>query len=224
DIAARGIDIKELPHVVNFDLPNVPEDYVHRIGRTGRAGSPGEAISLVCPDDESMLPGIERLLKRRLPRAELGSEERAELEASVRTAGPDVDNRPPLPPRRGARPGGQGQRNEGRGNAERPRDGNRDRRDAGRGASQGRGERPQAQGRRPGPPGRAQEQASRPEVDGNRVRPQRAVDREVDGNRAPPREPNGNRAPMPARPGTTEAPRRSGVGGHRGLPTRGGSR
>ncbi|MFM7783632.1 MAG: DEAD/DEAH box helicase, partial [Gammaproteobacteria bacterium] len=87
DIAARGIDIKELPHVVNFDLPNVPEDYVHRIGRTGRAGSPGEAISLVCPDDESMLPGIERLLKRRLPRAELGSEERAELEASVRTAG-----------------------------------------------------------------------------------------------------------------------------------------
>ena len=48
DIAARGIDIDQLPHVVNFEMPNVPEDYVHRIGRTGRAGSPGEAISLVC--------------------------------------------------------------------------------------------------------------------------------------------------------------------------------
>ena len=51
DIAARGIDIDQLPHVVNFDLPNVPEDYVHRIGRTGRAGATGEAISLVCVDE-----------------------------------------------------------------------------------------------------------------------------------------------------------------------------
>jgi ATP-dependent RNA helicase RhlE len=68
DIAARGIDIDQLPHVVNFELPNVPEDYVHRIGRTGRAGAQGEAISLVCPDEELFLRDIEKLIKREIPR------------------------------------------------------------------------------------------------------------------------------------------------------------
>lgn len=68
DIAARGIDIDQLPHVVNYDLPNVPEDYVHRIGRTGRAGATGEAVSLVCVDEHDMLKGIEKLIKRSLPR------------------------------------------------------------------------------------------------------------------------------------------------------------
>jgi ATP-dependent RNA helicase RhlE len=68
DIAARGIDIDQLPHVVNFELPNVPEDYVHRIGRTGRAGAQGEAISLVCLDEELFLRDIERLIKRTIPR------------------------------------------------------------------------------------------------------------------------------------------------------------
>jgi len=67
DIAARGLDISELPHVVNFDLPNVPEDYVHRIGRTGRAGASGEAISLVCVDEYHLLADIEKLIKQRLP-------------------------------------------------------------------------------------------------------------------------------------------------------------
>ncbi|MFO1303069.1 MAG: DEAD/DEAH box helicase [Burkholderiales bacterium] len=67
DIAARGIDIAELPHVVNYDLPNVPEDYVHRIGRTGRAGASGEAISLVCVDERGFLRGIEKLIKRSIP-------------------------------------------------------------------------------------------------------------------------------------------------------------
>jgi ATP-dependent RNA helicase RhlE len=66
DIAARGIDIDQLPHVVNYDLPNVPEDYVHRIGRTGRAGAMGEAISLVCVDEHDFLRDIERLLKRQI--------------------------------------------------------------------------------------------------------------------------------------------------------------
>jgi ATP-dependent RNA helicase RhlE len=68
DIAARGIDIDQLPHVVNFELPNVPEDYVHRIGRTGRAGAQGEAISLMCLDEEGFLRDIERLIKHEIPR------------------------------------------------------------------------------------------------------------------------------------------------------------
>jgi ATP-dependent RNA helicase RhlE len=68
DIAARGIDIDQLPHVVNFELPNVPEDYVHRIGRTGRAGALGEAVSLVCVDEDIFLRDIEKLIKRSIPR------------------------------------------------------------------------------------------------------------------------------------------------------------
>ncbi len=71
DIAARGIDIPQLPQVVNFDLPHVSEDYVHRIGRTGRAGEVGHAISLVCADEATELFGIERLIQKLLPRLEL---------------------------------------------------------------------------------------------------------------------------------------------------------
>ncbi len=68
DIAARGIDIDQLPHVVNFELPNVSEDYVHRIGRTGRAGNVGEAISLVCVDEDEFLRGIEKLINKDIPK------------------------------------------------------------------------------------------------------------------------------------------------------------
>lgn len=68
DIAARGLDIDQLPHVVNLELPNIAEDYVHRIGRTGRAGNEGEAISLVCVDEYDYLKGIERLINRKLDR------------------------------------------------------------------------------------------------------------------------------------------------------------
>ena len=70
DIAARGLDIEQLPHVFNYELPNVPEDYVHRIGRTGRAGSTGEAISLVGGDEQSYLADIEKLIKKRIDRRE----------------------------------------------------------------------------------------------------------------------------------------------------------
>jgi ATP-dependent RNA helicase RhlE len=64
DIAARGLDIEELPHVVNFDLPHVAEDYVHRIGRTGRAGASGEAVSLVSAEDRPLMAAVERLMGR----------------------------------------------------------------------------------------------------------------------------------------------------------------
>ncbi len=67
DIAARGIDIDDLPHVVNYEIPNVPEDYVHRIGRTGRAGASGEAVSLVCMDEEGFMMEIERFTKQQIP-------------------------------------------------------------------------------------------------------------------------------------------------------------
>ena len=67
DVAARGLDIEDLPHVVNFELPWNPQDYIHRIGRTGRAGATGEAISLVCIDETDLLRGVQRLLKQAIP-------------------------------------------------------------------------------------------------------------------------------------------------------------
>ena len=82
DIAARGLDIDQLPHVVNYELPNVPEDYVHRIGRTGRAGRDGEAISLVCVDENKLLREIERLLKHNIHKEVLpGYEPNPSIEA-----------------------------------------------------------------------------------------------------------------------------------------------
>ena len=92
DIAARGIDIAELPFVINFELPYVPEDYVHRIGRTGRAGLPGEAISLVCHDEAKLLAEIEKLLKRPIPRMPTdGLDERQRLDRSDRKDQPRRD-------------------------------------------------------------------------------------------------------------------------------------
>jgi ATP-dependent RNA helicase RhlE len=100
DIAARGIDIDQLPHVVNYDLPNVPEDYVHRIGRTGRAGATGQAVSLVCVDEHIMLRDIERLIKRELPKEVVPGFE------------PDPNVRPqPIQLRSGGGGGGRGQAN-----------------------------------------------------------------------------------------------------------------
>ena len=90
DIAARGIDIDQLPHVVNYDLPNVPEDYVHRIGRTGRAGAAGEAVSLVCVDEHAFLRDIEKLLRtpiRRQPIAGFEPDPGARPQAIVQRQG-----------------------------------------------------------------------------------------------------------------------------------------
>jgi ATP-dependent RNA helicase RhlE len=69
DIAARGIDVKDISHVINYDVPRHAEDYVHRIGRTGRAQAVGEAFTLVSPDEEEFLRGIERFIKKSLPRS-----------------------------------------------------------------------------------------------------------------------------------------------------------
>jgi ATP-dependent RNA helicase RhlE len=142
DIAARGIDIDQLPHVVNFELPNVPEDYVHRIGRTGRAGAQGEALSLVCLDEEGFLSDIQKLIKRELPREtisgfDIPSSERAEpIQIGRRTLNgsgggggsraPSRDSAPrrggPAPERnsRGGAPTGQGPRGAGGGQPARP--------------------------------------------------------------------------------------------------------
>jgi len=94
DIAARGLDIEQLPHVVNFDMPHVPEDYVHRIGRTGRAGASGEAVSLVARDEMGRLRDIERLIKRSLPRVVVPGFEAGSASASPGEAF-DADDRPP---------------------------------------------------------------------------------------------------------------------------------
>ncbi len=86
EVASRGLDIKELPQVVNYELPNVPEDYVHRIGRTARAGATGRAVSLVSPDETSLLRDIERLLKRSLPVAALPAYEVRQPQVAAPTA------------------------------------------------------------------------------------------------------------------------------------------
>ncbi|MFP6805762.1 MAG: DEAD/DEAH box helicase [Pseudomonadales bacterium] len=97
DIAARGLDIDSLPHVVNFDLPNVPEDYVHRIGRTGRAGASGEAVSLVSADEHKQLLDIERVIRQQIPRKYIdGFEPVHELPAS-RPIGADSASKPRRP-------------------------------------------------------------------------------------------------------------------------------
>lgn len=98
DIAARGLDIQQLPQVVNFELPNVAEDYVHRIGRTGRAGAAGLAISLVCAEEMKELKGIERLIKQAIPRQVIASF------APVQPLPETVANPRPLPAKKPKKP------------------------------------------------------------------------------------------------------------------------
>lgn len=98
DIAARGLDIEQLPQVVNFDLPNVAEDYVHRIGRTGRAGASGQAISLVCNDEVKLLNDIENLIKKVLPRkTQEGFEPSTKLAETRLSDKPAKANKPKKP-------------------------------------------------------------------------------------------------------------------------------
>jgi len=110
DIAARGIDIDQLPHVVNFDLPQVAEDYVHRIGRTGRAGASGQAISLVSADEIKLLAAIEKMIGRKLQRKFVEGfepqhsvpESHSERHATKSTAGARPGNKPQAPGKRRA--------------------------------------------------------------------------------------------------------------------------
>lgn len=106
DIAARGLDIDQLPRVVNFELPNIAEDYVHRIGRTGRAGHAGEAVSLVCIDEFDYLKGIERLIKKVFEREVV---EGFEPDPSIK-AEPIVQGRGQRPPSGNKRPAPTGRK------------------------------------------------------------------------------------------------------------------
>ncbi|PKO55934.1 MAG: RNA helicase, partial [Betaproteobacteria bacterium HGW-Betaproteobacteria-21] len=177
---------------VNFELPNVPEDYVHRIGRTGRAGATGNAISLVDREEVKMLADIERVMRRKI--------DRVTAEGFVPSAGAeeahDADQRREPMPRRG---GGGGRSNQDRKPANAPA--TRNERPAGRGPANG------------GQPASRAPQRARSEADGNRARPANAPRTEVDGNRSAPNRPeangnnggnrnrpeaNGNRAPQPS--------------------------
>ncbi|MGC8518943.1 MAG: DEAD/DEAH box helicase [Steroidobacteraceae bacterium] len=126
EVAARGLDIKELPHVVNYELPNVPEDYVHRIGRTARAGASGAAVSLVSPDEEPLLRDIERILKSPIQAA-------AVPQFPILNMPADPDRGPPreMHRDRAAGTGGNGNRS-GRSGSRRPQQGQRPQKGQGR--------------------------------------------------------------------------------------------
>lgn len=202
DIAARGLDIDQLPHVVNFELPNVAEDYVHRIGRTGRAGNEGEAMSLVCVDELGLLRDIERLLGRKIrsetlpdfaPDPSIAAEPIQNGRGNAGRRPQGGDRRP-----RQTRPGGDANRS-----SRPPRD---------RQPSSGRGDSQRAKPQREANGNTAR---SRPEVNGNRA----PATREVDGNRRPvSTEANGNR------PGRPQADRRNEQRRGNGNRPRGGRR
>ncbi|WP_220812341.1 DEAD/DEAH box helicase [Pseudomonas paralcaligenes] len=146
DIAARGLDIDQLPHVVNYELPNVEEDYVHRIGRTGRAGRSGEAISLVAPDEEKLLKAIERMTRQQIPDGDMQGFDPASVEVEKPEArGPRPERQPRADkPRHEARhePKADGETGEGPGKKRKRR--------RGKGKTPGQGE--TAQGQQPSQP------------------------------------------------------------------------
>ena len=206
DIAARGLDIDQLPHVVNFELPNVDEDYVHRIGRTGRAGRSGEAISLVAPDEEKLLKSIERMTKQKIADGDLMGFDASSVEAEKPEVRERPDVRNPRNPRgpRGDGPngggGGGGRKDKGKdkGGKEKP--------------AANRGERP-AQKPREGTPAREQQRPA-PRAAADRA-PDEFLDDDVDnfGNRVDyvpqqkPAQGRGRRPGAPAQGAGTGAPR-----------------
>ncbi|RON76983.1 DEAD/DEAH box helicase [Pseudomonas fluorescens] len=198
DIAARGLDIDQLPHVVNFELPNVDEDYVHRIGRTGRAGRSGEAISLVAPDEEKLLKSIERMTKQKIADGDLMGFDSSTIEAEKPEARERPDMRNPRNPRgpRGDGPngggGGGGRKDKGK--------------DKGKEKPAGeRGERPARQQKpREGTPSREQRPSQPPRAAADRA-PDEFLDDDIDnfGNRVdyvPKPAPAGGRGRRPGAP------------------------
>jgi len=165
DIAARGIDIDQLPQVVNFELPNVPEDYVHRIGRTGRAGSTGSALSLVDSEEMGYLKDIEKLIKRNIVRVE--------VEGFVPTPRPagSIDERPARPPqnRQGQNRPQQNRGQRGRGEQGRSQQGKEQ---PGREARNQPSASRQGQGGKPAKPTAGQQRPAQP---GRKPRPQAAL-------------------------------------------------
>ncbi|SDQ19817.1 MULTISPECIES: DEAD/DEAH box helicase [unclassified Pseudomonas] len=221
DIAARGLDIDQLPHVVNFELPNVEEDYVHRIGRTGRAGRSGEAISLVAPDEEKLLKSIERVTRQKIPDGDLMGFDASKVEAEK----PETRERPQNSPR-----GGRGQRADGSnaGSGGRKDKGKDQGKDKGRDKDKEKTAEKSAGGRqerkpRDNKPRQAQSgQPGVPQVPANRD-PEEFLDDEVDnfGNRADyvsPYQNKGNQG-RNRRPG---APAQTGTGASTGGQPRGG--
>ena len=197
DIAARGLDIDQLPHVVNFELPNVDEDYVHRIGRTGRAGRSGEAISLVAPDEEKLLKSIERMTKQKIADGDLMGFDSSTIEAEK----PEVRERPDVRnPRNPRGPRGDGPNGGGGG-------GRKDKgKDKGKEKPAGeRGERPARQQKpREGTPAREQRPSQPPRAAADRA-PDEFLDDDIDnfGNRVdyvPKPAPAGGRGRRPGAP------------------------
>jgi ATP-dependent RNA helicase RhlE len=198
DIAARGLDIDQLPHVVNFELPNVDEDYVHRIGRTGRAGRSGEAISLVAPDEEKLLKSIERMTKQKIADGDLMGFDSSTIEAEK----PEVRERPDVRnPRNPRGPRGDGPNGGGGGGGRKDKG-----KDKGKEKPAGeRGERPARQQKpREGTPAREQRPSQPPRAAADRA-PDEFLDDDVDnfGNRVdyvPKPAPAGGRGRRPGAP------------------------
>ncbi|BCL75552.1 hypothetical protein JHS3_12880 [Jeongeupia sp. HS-3] len=189
DIAARGIDIDELPHVVNYELPNVPEDYVHRIGRTGRAGAEGEAISLVCIDEHKLLADIERLIKREIPREIVVGFEpdpNAKPEPILQGRRGQQQQQPRRGREGGNAGGGQrgGQQRQPRAEGEAERQPRRQQPQGGSGEQQGK-PRPQGQGGKPRSGGQGQGQGARQGQGQGQKRQGGQGQGQADGNRSP---------------------------------------
>jgi ATP-dependent RNA helicase RhlE len=205
DIAARGLDIDQLPHVVNFELPNVEEDYVHRIGRTGRAGRSGEAISLVAPDEEKLLKAIERLTKQRIPDGDMQGFDPATVEAEKpEVRGPRPERQPRADkPRHEAKhePKAAGEAGEGQGKKRKRR--------RGKGKGDGEQQPGQQQGQQARQPRQPKAQPQAPAAQPDRD-PEEFLDDDFDnfGNRA-------DYVPTQPKP-QGRNPRRGGQGGGQG--------
>ncbi|HKS14731.1 MAG TPA: DEAD/DEAH box helicase [Pseudomonas sp.] len=227
DIAARGLDIDQLPHVVNFELPNVEEDYVHRIGRTGRAGRSGEAISLVAPDEEKLLKSIERVTRQKIADGDLMGFDASKVEAEK----PEVRERPQVSGRGSRNPRGEGSAAGNGGRKDKGKEKGREKPPADKPAEKAAGQQPR-QERKPRNKKPAQSQSSQQGASSAPVNrdPEAFLDDDVDnfGNRADYVSPyqnknqGRNRRPGAAGQQTQAGGQRQGTGTGTGGQARGG--